>query len=125
MSSQLQENLIFIGLTTYDRLNLLRESVLSILNQNYKNFILVISNDNPERVLTNEQIKSIHEQLVVAFKDDTDSLVEMILNNWLAEDKDMLWANMDELITQAEKGELLTTDQINNILNEDSYGGND
>ena len=49
----------------------------------------------------------------------------MILNNWLAEDKDMLWANMDELITQAEKGELLTTDQINNILNEDSYGGND
>ena len=80
---------------------------------------------NPERVLTNEQIKSIHKQLVVAFKDDTDSLVEMILNNWLAEDKDMLWANMDELITQAEKGELLTTDQINNILNEDSYGGND
>jgi hypothetical protein len=79
---------------------------------------------NSERVLTNDQIKSIHEQLVVAFKDDTDSLVEMILNNWLAEDKDMLWANMDELITQAEKGELLTTDQINNILNEDSYGGN-
>ena len=80
---------------------------------------------NSERVLTNEQIKSIHEQLVVAFKDDTDSLVEMILNNWLAEDKDMLWANMVELIEQAEKGELLTTDQINNILNEDSYGGND
>jgi hypothetical protein len=79
---------------------------------------------NSERVLTNEQIKSIHEQLVVAFKDDTDSLVEMILNNWLAEDKDMLWANMVELIEQAEKGELLTTDQINNILNEDSYDTN-
>jgi len=79
---------------------------------------------NPERVLTNEQIKSIHEQLVLAFKDDTDSLVEMILNNYLAEDKNMLWANMVELIEQAEKGELLTTDQINNILNEDSYGSN-
>ena len=76
---------------------------------------------NPERVLTNEQIKSIHEQLVVAFKDDTDSLVEMILNNYLAEDKNMLWANMVELIEQAEKGELLTTEQINNILNQDSY----
>ena len=75
---------------------------------------------NPERVLTNEQIKSIHEQLVVAFKDDTDSLVEMILNNWLAEDKDMLWANMVEIIEQAEKGELLTTDQVNMILNEDT-----
>lgn len=80
-----------------------------------------MSSSNDE-LLTDEQIKSIHEQLVVAFKDDTDSLVEMILNNWLAEDKDMLWANMDELITQAKNGELLTTDQINNILNEDSYG---
>jgi uncharacterized protein YbaP (TraB family) len=74
-----------------------------------------------DELLTDEQIKSIHEQLVVAFKDDTDSLVEMILNNWLAEDKNMLWANMDELITQAKNGELLTTDQINNILNQDSY----
>ena len=77
---------------------------------------------NWDRTLTDEQIKSIHEQLVVAFKDDTDSLVEMILNNYLAEDKNMLWANMVELIEQAEKGELLTTDQINNILNQDSYG---
>jgi hypothetical protein len=77
---------------------------------------------NQDELLTDEQIKSIHEQLVVAFKDDTDTLVEMILNNWLAEDKDMLWANMDELITQAKNGELLTTEQINNILNEDSYG---
>jgi len=77
---------------------------------------------NWDRFLTNEQIKSIHEQLVVAFKDDTDTLVEMILNNYLAEDKNMLWANMVELIEQAEKGELLTTDQINNILNQDSHG---
>jgi hypothetical protein len=76
---------------------------------------------NHDELLTDEQIKSIHEQLVVAFKDDTDTLVEMILNNWLAEDKDMLWANMDELITQAKNGELLTTEQINNILNQDSY----
>ena len=79
---------------------------------------------NWNRFLTNEQIKTIHEQLVVAFKDDTDTLVEMILKNYLAEDKNMLWANIVELIEQAEKGELLTTDQINNILNEDSYGSN-
>jgi hypothetical protein len=76
---------------------------------------------NWDRFLTDEQIKGIHQQLVVAFKDDTDTLVEMILNNYLAEDKNMLWANMVELIEQAEKGELLTTDQINNILNEDSH----
>jgi len=77
-----------------------------------------------DELLTDEQIKSIHEQLVVAFKDDTDSLVEMILNNWLAEDKNMLWANMDELITQAKNGELLSIDQVNTILNEDSHDNN-
>jgi hypothetical protein len=74
-----------------------------------------------DELLTDEQIKSIHEQLVVAFKDDTDSLVEMILNNWLAEDKNMLWANMVELVDQAKKGELLTIDQVNSMLKEDTY----
>jgi hypothetical protein len=73
-----------------------------------------------DELLTDEQIKSIHEQLVVAFKDDTDSLVEMILNNYLAEDKNMLWANMVEIIEQAKNGELLTIDQVNSILNEDN-----
>lgn len=79
---------------------------------------------NWDRTLTDEQIKDIHDQLVVAFKDDTDTIVEMILNNYLAEDKNMLWANMIEIIEQAEKGELLTTDQVNMILKEDSYDNN-
>jgi hypothetical protein len=80
---------------------------------------------NWDRVLTDQQIKGIHEQLVVLFKDDTETLVEMILNNYLAEDKNMLWANMVELIEQAEKGELLTIDQVNSMLietNDPSYG---
>ena len=75
---------------------------------------------NWDRTLTDEQIKDIHDQLVVAFKDDTDTIVEMILNNYLAEDKNMLWANMIEIIEQAEKGELLTIDQVNSMLKEDS-----
>ena len=75
---------------------------------------------NKERVLTDEQIRGIHDQLVVAFRDDTEVLVEMILNNYLAEDKNMLWANIAELIEQAEKGELLTIDQVNSMMNEDN-----
>ena len=75
---------------------------------------------NWDRVLTDEQIRGIHDQLVVVFRDDTEALVEMILNSYLAEDKNMLWANMIELIEQAEKGELLTIDQVNLMLNEDS-----
>jgi oligoribonuclease (3'-5' exoribonuclease) len=77
--------------------------------------------NNQHFFLTDEQIKSIHDQLVVTFKDDTETLVEMILNNYLAEDKNMLWANVVEIIEQAEKGELLTIDQLNMYLKEDSH----
>jgi hypothetical protein len=77
-----------------------------------------------DELLTDEQIKSINDQLVILFRDDTETLVEMILNNWLAEDKNMLWANINELITQARKGELLTIDQVNNVLKENSYDVN-
>ena len=75
---------------------------------------------NWDRVLTDEQISSIYDQLVILFRDDAEVLAEMILNNYLAEDKNMLWANMVELVEQAEKGELLSIDQINMILKEDS-----
>ena len=75
---------------------------------------------NWDRVLTDEQISSIYDQLVILFRDDAEVLAEMILNNYLAEDKNMLWANMVELIEQAEKGELLSIDQINMVLKEDN-----
>ena len=83
--------------------------------------MLTTATKNWDRVLTDEQISSIHDQLVILFRDDAEALVEMILNNYLAEDKNMLWANMIELIEQAEKGELLTIDQVNLMLKEDSH----
>jgi hypothetical protein len=76
---------------------------------------------NWDRVLTDEQIKSIHDQLVILFRDDAEVLAETVLNNYLAEDKNMLWANVVEIIEQAEKGELLTIDQLNMYLKEDSH----
>jgi hypothetical protein len=82
--------------------------------------MLTTATKNWDRVLTDEQIRGIHDQLVVLFRDDTDTLVEMILNNYLAEDKNMLWANMIELIEQAEQGELLNIDQVNSMLNENN-----
>ena len=79
-----------------------------------------MSSSNDE-LLTDEQISSIYDQLVIVFRDDAETLAETVLNNYLAEDKNMLWANMVELVDQAKKGELLTIDQVNSILNEDSY----
>ena len=76
---------------------------------------------NQDELLTDEQISSIYDQLVIVFRDDAETLAETVLNNYLAEDKNMLWANMVEIVDQAKKGELLTIDQVNDILNEDSY----
>ena len=45
-----------IGLTTYDRVDLLRQSVAAILNQTFADFELIINNDNPARTLTLEDI---------------------------------------------------------------------
>jgi hypothetical protein len=47
-------------------------------------------------------------------------MAETVLNNYLAEDKNMLWANIVELVDQAKKGELLTIDQVNSLLNENN-----
>jgi hypothetical protein len=79
-----------------------------------------MSSSNDE-LLTDEQISSIYDQLVIVFRDDAETLAETVLNNYLAEDKNMLWANMVELVDQAKKGELLTIDQVNSMLNQDSY----
>lgn len=38
-----------IGIVTYDRDEMLKEAVSSVLSQTYKNFEVVISNDNPKR----------------------------------------------------------------------------
>jgi len=70
-----------------------------------------MSSSNDE-LLTDEQISSIYDQLVIVFRDDAETLAETVLNNYLAEDKNMLWANMVELVDQAKKGELLTIDQV-------------
>jgi hypothetical protein len=79
-----------------------------------------MSSSNDE-LLTDEQISSIYDQLVIVFRDDAETLAETVLNNYLAEDKNMLWANMVELVDQAKKGELLTIDQVNSMLKEDSH----
>jgi hypothetical protein len=79
-----------------------------------------MSSSNDE-LLTDEQISSIYDQLVIVFRDDAETLAETVLNNYLAEDKNMLWANIVELVDQAKKGELLTIDQVNSMLKEDSH----
>ena len=46
-------NTVTIGVTTYkNRIKFLNESILSILNQTYQNFKIIIANDSPEFPIT-------------------------------------------------------------------------
>jgi glycosyltransferase involved in cell wall biosynthesis len=45
-----------IGLTTYDRIDLLKQSIHSVLNQSFSDFELIIGNDNPARIINSETL---------------------------------------------------------------------
>ena len=42
---------ITIGIVTFDRIELLKRAVESVLVQSYKNFVIYIGNDNPKKKL--------------------------------------------------------------------------
>jgi glycosyltransferase involved in cell wall biosynthesis len=56
MSKSFKNPLITIGMTTYKRPDLLREAVQSVLSQEYKNFRLIIGNDNPLETVSFESL---------------------------------------------------------------------
>ena len=45
-----------IGVTTYDRIEMLIETLRSILNQTFSDYEVVVSNDNPARTITGESL---------------------------------------------------------------------
>ena len=47
-----KDPLVSIAITTYSRVDLLKQSILSVLNQSYKNIELLIGNDNITRKIT-------------------------------------------------------------------------
>lgn len=79
---------------------------------------------NQERVLSDEMIKSIKEQLTIHLRDNAEYMSDAIMNLYLSDNPDdgpMFVEWMCNLVDQAEDGSLLTTDQVNLILNEDNY----
>ena len=47
---------ITIGIVTYDRIKLLKRAISSVLSQSYKNYEILIGNDNPKIKLTPKKI---------------------------------------------------------------------
>ena len=79
---------------------------------------------NQERVLTDQQISSIKEQLTIHLRDNAEYMSDAIMNLYLSDNKDdeaMFIEWMHDFINQAEDGKLLSIDQVNSLLNEDSH----
>jgi glycosyltransferase involved in cell wall biosynthesis len=82
MNNPVIKTSVTIGVTTYDRKQLLTESVRSILDQTYDDFRLVISNDNPDRYLTMSDLDIPNDKRVQIFN-QPKNLGEIRNLNWL------------------------------------------
>lgn len=90
-----------IGVTTYNRLQLLKETLDSILNQTYENFEVLIGNDNPERQLSQEMLGIDDNRVKIINR--KKNLREMGNMNALlkeAEGKYFTWLADDDLYTK-------------------------
>ena len=79
---------------------------------------------NSERVLTDEQIVSIKQQMFAHIQVNAEFIADSIMNVYLSDNNNdegefIKW--LFEMVEQAEDGELLSIDEVNNILNEDTY----
>ena len=78
---------------------------------------------NQERVLTDQPIQSIKEQLTIHLRDNAEYMADAIMNLYLLDNPDddaMFIEWMHDFVNQAEDGTLLSIDQVNMILNEDT-----
>lgn len=55
-NSHLSEPFFSVGVTTYDRVEMLIETLKSILGQTFHDYEVIVSNDNPNRTLTGESL---------------------------------------------------------------------
>ena len=79
---------------------------------------------NQHRVLTDEQIKSIKQQMFAHIQVNAEFIADSIMNVYLSDNNNdegefIKW--LFEMVEQAEDGELLSVDEVNNILNESSH----
>ena len=101
---------VSIGVTTYDRLEMLVETVSSILAQTHKNLEILIGNDNPERNLTMSDLGLGYDPRIIIVNHsknlgETNNL-NWLLNNssgryftWLADD-DMIHPQHVEILAR-------------------------
>ncbi len=91
---------ITIGITTYDRPEFLKEAVNSVLNQSYKNFELIISNDFIEApisfsslgIKSDSRIRIVNQKKNLSEVRNMNFLLESAKNEWF------VWLADDDLM---------------------------
>lgn len=73
--SEKKQPFFSIGVTTYDRIDLLKETLSSIVFQTFPDFEVIVGNDNPQRVLSPEALNINDERIY--FVNRTSNLGEM------------------------------------------------
>lgn len=91
---------VSIGVTTYDRFDMLVETISSIINQTYKNLEVLISNDNPQRILTLSDLGLEHDSRI-RIVNHSKNLGELANLNWLIDNASgqyFTWLCDDDII---------------------------
>ena len=112
-----KDYLITIGLTTYNRIEMLKESVNSILNQSFKNFKLIIGNDYPNEPITFEKLEITKDSRIniVNHKNNIGEVNNMNFMLNMADTEWMMWFADDDLMHP----EFLSTMMVNINTNKD------
>jgi len=81
---------ITIGITTYNRQDLLRETILSVLNQTHRDFKVIIANDFPEETVSfetlslkeDDRVKIINNKINLGEIKNSKLLLELCDTEW-------------------------------------------
>ena len=95
-----RNELVSIGITTYDRRELLSEAIISVAKQSYRNIEVIIGNDNPSRFLTFDDL-GINADPRIRIVNHQKNLGELSNLNWLlshAKGQFFTWLADDDLI---------------------------
>jgi glycosyltransferase involved in cell wall biosynthesis len=92
--------MITVGITTFNRIDLLRETINSVLTQTFTNLEIIVANDNPRRTLTFESL-GISQDARIRLVNHPSNLGEIENLNWLmnqALNPYFIWLADDDLL---------------------------
>lgn len=92
--------MITIRVTTFDPVKLIEDAIISVLNQTFKNFEILIANDNPDRIQSFDELNITKDSRIKIFN-YSHNMGEIENLNWLmsqASTSYFTWLADDDLL---------------------------